>query len=130
MLALLPPKIRRGAVLIDPSYELKTEFTDVARLLGRASQRWPQGTYIVWYPILARERHLNLVEKLARLPQERKYHSELRWRVSASTRGLLGSGLIVLNAPWRFEVGFDASLATLASILSNGTTAEHESELL
>ena len=137
LLALIPPKIRRGLILLDPSYEVKTEYANIARLLKSASHKWAQGIFIVWYPILAQERHKHLVERLGRLPQERKYRSELRWRTNAmaqasapSSRGLMGSGLVILNAPWQFEVGFDASIGILASILSKGDEAQHKSELL
>ena len=130
--ALTPPRIRRGATLIDPSYELKSEFSEIARRLEQVTQRWPEGIYIVWYPILRAERHLKLIEQLSRLPQERKYRCELRWHAveSDSRPGLTGSGLMILNTPWQFEVAFDAALTHLGATLWRRGSAQHESEFI
>ena len=48
--AQLPPSERRGLVLLDPPYESETEFDDLLAALALAHERWPTGTYCVWYP--------------------------------------------------------------------------------
>ena len=62
--SLLPPPSRRGVVLIDPSYELKTDYADVVTTLEDAFKRFPAGTYVVWYPIVARPEAHALARKL------------------------------------------------------------------
>jgi len=62
--ALLPPPSRRGLVLIDPSYELKTDYEQVMDSLEDAMKRFPTGTYAVWYPVIARPEAHALARKL------------------------------------------------------------------
>jgi 23S rRNA (adenine2030-N6)-methyltransferase len=62
--ALLPPPSRRGAVLIDPSYELKTDYPAVLDTLEDALRRFPTGTYAVWYPVIGRAEAHTLARKL------------------------------------------------------------------
>lgn len=62
--ALLPPPSRRGLVLIDPSYELKTDYDQVMDALEDAMKRFPTGTYAVWYPVIGRPEAHALARKL------------------------------------------------------------------
>jgi len=62
--ALLPPPTRRGLVLIDPSYELKTDYAAVIDCLEDALRRFPTGTYAIWYPVIARPEAHALPRKL------------------------------------------------------------------
>ena len=52
----LPPPERRGVVLIDPSYELKTDYQDVVAALAIAHHRFATGTFLLWYPVIERAR--------------------------------------------------------------------------
>ena len=66
--AYLPPKERRGVVLIDPPFEAPDEASAVERALERALRKWPSGTYIAWRPIReaqADSRFLNSIAALA-----------------------------------------------------------------
>ena len=49
--ALLPPAERRGLIFIDPSYEIKTDYRDIARALKAAYDRFSTGVYCLWYPV-------------------------------------------------------------------------------
>src|SRR5579871_1441945 len=49
--AYVPPKERRGVVLIDPPYEAKDEFVRLADALGTARRKWATGIFLLWYPI-------------------------------------------------------------------------------
>lgn len=62
--ALLPPPTRRGLVLIDPSYELKTDYAEVVACLEDALKRFPTGTYAVWYPVIGRPEAHAMARKL------------------------------------------------------------------
>jgi len=99
--ALLPPPIRRGLVLIDPSYEVRDEYENVVKLLGQALSRWPNGIFALWYPVLPDRRQDVLVRRLEALGPPGLLISE--YRFSAAAVGLNGSGLAVVNPPWQFD---------------------------
>ena len=96
--AAVPPAIRRGMVLIDPSYEVKSEYESVSRALEKALLRWKEGIYVVWYPILPQRRHEKLLAALAKL---KPLISEIAPQ-KAPARGLQGAGLAIFNPPFGF----------------------------
>ena len=57
--AHIPPKERRGLVLIDPPFELKDEFQTLGRQMREWKKRWATGVFLLWYPIKA---HLPVAE--------------------------------------------------------------------
>ena len=67
--ALLPPPTRRGLVLVDPSYELKTDYAAVLDCLEDALRRFPTGTYAIWYPVIGRPEAHALPRKLKTLSE-------------------------------------------------------------
>ena len=100
-LALCPPHPRRGILVIDPSYEVKTEYGKAADFLLKLHKKWAEGVLFLWYPVLKEENHLPMVDKLkeAGLP---KYHqSEIRF--PSVREGMLGSGVIIVNTPYGCE---------------------------
>ena len=117
--ALLPPPIRRGLVLIDPSYEMKREYEDIVQLLGRALRRWANGIYLLWYPILPEARHRRLLREVESLAAPKTLVSE--YVFSASASGLQGSGLVLLNAPWQFGAELDTAMQHIIDVLGFGT---------
>src|SRR5262249_62419035 len=52
--AYVPPKERRGLVLIDPPYEEKREFARMTDALAAAQRKWATGIFLLWYPIKER----------------------------------------------------------------------------
>ncbi len=113
LLGLTPPNPRRGLVLIDPSYEVKTEYAGVAEKTAAAVKKWREGVFVIWYPILKEARHSAMIEALKANVSEEMVIDEL----SLSTKrgdavsGLLGTGLVVINPPWQFDVALrDAGL--------------------
>lgn len=52
---LVPPREKRGLVLIDPAYEIKGEFDRVVETVTSAWQKWPTGIYAIWYPVQKRQ---------------------------------------------------------------------------
>ena len=118
--ALLPPPIRRGLVLIDPSYEVKDEYEGIVSLLRKAIGRWATGVYLLWYPLLAEPRHRRLLRRLEALGPPRTLISECRF--GARVTGLEGSGLAVVNAPWRFDAELlDAMRHVVAALDVDGS---------
>ncbi len=125
---LLPPTIRRGLLLIDPSYELKGEYEKVANDVVRAVARWPEGIVAVWFPLLADNRHEPLLAGLKditapTLISQLDFHNQGLPDVPA--RGLRGTGLIVINPPWQFDKAARNIGDALAPILGDGPKAKH-----
>ena len=97
--ALTPPTPRRGLMLIDPSYEIKTDYTDIPRHMARIARAWNVGILVLWYPILTARTHLPMLEALgARFPDALRH--EVRFPPARPGHGMVGSGLFVVNAPY------------------------------
>jgi len=118
--ALVPPPIRRGIVLIDPSYEVKSEYGAVVELLGKVLRRWSTAVCVLWYPLLREARHRHLLRSAAALSLPAASACELRF--PATQGGLEGSGLIVVNTPWQFADAFEAAMRYVAAALGEGTS--------
>jgi 23S rRNA (adenine2030-N6)-methyltransferase len=116
--ALLPPRIRRGLVFIDPSYEIKTEYEDIVDLLGLALSRWATGIYLLWYPLLPEARDRRLLRQIERLAPPKTLVSEFSF--SGSANGLNGSGLVVVNAPWQFDEELTVAMQYIVDVLGIG----------
>jgi len=96
--ALLPPASRRAVALIDPPYEIKQDYQKVVQVIEQSLQRFPTGTFIVWYPLLPRHEPLKMVQQLHQLPMESWLDVRLQIRDEATN--MFGSGLFIVNPPW------------------------------
>ena len=119
-----PAPIRRGLVLIDPSYEVKDEYETSVSLLGRALERFGTGVFMLWYPLLAEERHLRLKRLLEELEPPKTLISE--YRFSDKLVGLQGSGLAIVNAPWQVDEALGRAMQYVAAALGEGRDGRHE----
>ncbi len=100
LLALSPPKPRRGLALIDPSYERKEEYGETAAFALDLARKWPEAAILIWYPILAAGRHGPMVERLrAAMPGVIIDETTFPAHKGRAT-GMTGSGLALLNAPY------------------------------
>ncbi len=115
--AHLPPKERRGLVLLDPPFEKENEFTQLTNGLARAHRRWATGIYMLWYPIKGRTQPDALAKRLRRLGIPKLLRSELTVSSLADPDRLNGSGLIVVNPPWTLEKELSVMLPALAEML-------------
>jgi|SRR5690606_36264399 len=106
--AVVPPRERRGLVLIDPAYERREELDAVLEMLPVLLRRWPNGVYAVWYPLLHKPEVRAYVRRLRELEMPRRFQVELQVARPGSV-GLLGSGLVIANLPY----GLDAPLKTI-----------------
>jgi 23S rRNA (adenine2030-N6)-methyltransferase len=103
---LLPPPSRRALVLIDPSYEIKTDYRSVLESLRAAMTKFPSGTYAVWYPMLKRIEAQQLVPRLKTLCGQHKGCEYLNATLAINAGGpdgfggLWGSGMFIINPPW------------------------------
>ena len=108
LLKQLPPKQPRLLTLIDPSYEIKSDYVDVAETLGKAWQKCRHGVYLVWYPILTSGLQVQLKEAVRHTDVRKVLCSEVSLS-NPPARGMIGSGMLVVNPPW----GFDARLSAM-----------------
>ena len=116
--ALMPPAARRAAVLIDPAYEDKTDYGKVINTLRDALQRFATGTYVLWYPLLARREAVELPERLLKLGAGNWLHVTLSTQPPATDGlGMTGSGLFVINPPWTLPAMLEDTLPWLAEQL-------------
>jgi 23S rRNA (adenine2030-N6)-methyltransferase len=110
--ALLPPPSRRGLILIDPPYEQDSDYKQVLTALQDGLQRFAQGAYLVWYPLLSQRASQKLPERLRALPDTRWLSVELRIQ-RPSSLGLWGSGMHIVNPPWQLQTNLAACLPYL-----------------
>ena len=100
--AVLPPPSRRGLVLIDPSYELASDYRAVVAALRDGMQRFATGTYAVWYPLLQRRESIQLPDNLRRAAGADWLDIALQVNApSPEGLGLHGSGMFIVNPPWK-----------------------------
>ena len=95
-LAISPPRPRKGLVLVDPSYEVKTEYAETARFAHKLVVKWPEAVVLIWYPVLEAKKHHELLEGL-KLPHQKH-------ETFFSGERALGSGLVCIGAPFGFTL--------------------------
>lgn len=102
-MAISPPTPRRGMLLIDPSYEVKADYTALPRLIDRITRKWAVGIIALWYPILTDNRHRPMIQALAATRPEALI-SEVNFPPARAGHSMVGSGMFVINPPWGLDV--------------------------
>ncbi|MBZ9558686.1 MULTISPECIES: 23S rRNA (adenine(2030)-N(6))-methyltransferase RlmJ [unclassified Modicisalibacter] len=121
---LLPVATPRLCVLIDPSYERKAEYLEVAETLQKVVRKARHAVVVIWYPLLPAGRHETLLERLRDAGIRKLWRSEIRLSDGTdATHGMQGSGVVILNPPWGLGDELDASLARLVPLW--GGSARH-----
>jgi 23S rRNA (adenine2030-N6)-methyltransferase len=116
--AFLPPKERRGVVLIDPPFEALGEFARLAEGLLTAHRKWPTGIYLLWYPIKEPRQTAAFASRIMRLKVPKILRTELKIAAATDQAQLLGSGLLVVNPPWTLESELKILLPALTLALA------------
>lgn len=134
--ALTPPATKRGAALIDPSYEEASDYTMAADTISAVHKKWSNGIIMLWYPLLAHreseiEGMINQITNEARSQNanieiadlrlqvfDKNEHKEVSLEEFRASKGknpprLYGSGMLILNAPWMLK---ENTLETIAYI--------------
>jgi 23S rRNA (adenine2030-N6)-methyltransferase len=132
--AYVPPRERRGVVLIDPPYEAKDEFACLAEALAAARRKWATGIFLLWYPIKERAGPDRLATALRRGAAAKSapkiLRAEVEWTPQPSGR-LSGAGLIIVNPPWRLAEELEQRLLpTLLSVLGRPTVGQGKMDWL
>ncbi|THJ32252.1 23S rRNA (adenine(2030)-N(6))-methyltransferase RlmJ [Lampropedia aestuarii] len=141
-LKFLPPPSRRALVLCDPSYELKTDYGQVAQWLSDALRKFATGTYIIWYPVIPRPEAHELPRKLktiARQAGKSWLHATLAIKTGgksgvqlpgerAERTGMVASGVVVVNPPFVLREQLQQALPELVKALGQDHVAAHTLE--
>ena len=128
--ALLPPPERRGLVLLDPAYELKDEFDRLLEAVQLIHRRWANGVIAVWYPILDRAPSLRFQRSLQKLAIPAMLCAELGLYPYDAPLGLHGTGMILINPPWKLDETLGRLLPELRQCLRVGDHGQTRLEWL
>lgn len=116
--AHLPPKEKRGLVLVDPPFEQAGEFERLVERLSRAWRRWPGGIYALWYPIKDRPAVAAFRKALASAGISKILDIGFEVRRASSEPRLDGSGMVIVNPPFTLEAELRIILAQLHGLLA------------
>lgn len=124
--SLLPPPAsgggsRRAMVLIDPSYEIKTDYAKVGAAIQDSLRRFVTGVYLVWYPIIPRPEAHSLPRRLKTLAQQAQrpwLNATLHVGALPQETGLSASGMFIVNPPHTLKASLDAALPQVLAALS------------
>lgn len=119
--AVLPPAEKRALIMIDPPYEVKSDYGAAFSALERAAKKFATGVYALWYPLLERADMTAMVKKLERLPVK-SLLAELPV-AAASSQGMYGSGMFLINPPWLLQDQLKRCLPYLQTVLANADAA-------
>lgn len=127
--AYLPPKERRGIVLIDPPFEAPEEAAAVERALERGLSKWPSGTYVAWRPIREAQADSRFLNSIAALGAPNILRLELDvgyGPIGAHGQAPLArAGLLVVNPPHTLMEEARTMLPWLAQTLTRGGVGRH-----
>ncbi len=128
--SLLPPKERRGVVLVDPPFEEPDEFGRLTRGLASAAKRFAGGIILLWYPIKDRAAVARFHRDLQDLGLAKLLAVELMIRAQRRTDELVGTGLVMLNPPFLLDARLAQLVPSLAETLAQGAGASCRVEWL
>ena len=119
----VPPITRRGVVLIDPSYEIKTDYTRTLAALRESLERFPEGIVIVWLPQVALVEATQLPQRLKAAADTGAKKGWLNARLTVAQAdargfGLMGSSVFVANPPHTLFADLQPVLPFLAQALA------------
>jgi 23S rRNA (adenine2030-N6)-methyltransferase len=118
--AQLPPKEKRGLVLVDPPFEVEGEFERLVEELVKAHKRFPAGVYALWYPLKDRHERDAFLGALAATGIPKLLRIEVSVRAPAMPARLFGTGMIVVNPPFTLAAELQVLLPAVASVLADG----------
>ncbi|MEP5088984.1 MAG: 23S rRNA (adenine(2030)-N(6))-methyltransferase RlmJ, partial [Paracoccaceae bacterium] len=113
-LSVAPPVPRRGLMLIDPSYEIKSDYDTIPGFIARVHRKWNVGVVVLWYPILSNGLHKGMLGALTAQTLPKVLHHEVRFAPARPGHGMIGSGLFIVNGPY----GVEAQAEHLSRVIS------------
>ncbi|MGB3865829.1 MAG: 23S rRNA (adenine(2030)-N(6))-methyltransferase RlmJ [Xanthobacteraceae bacterium] len=127
--AFVPPKERRGLVLIDPPFEQEGEFERLARVFSETFAKWSTGIYMLWYPVKSRRAADALARQVAAIcPADKCLRLEFSVAPVVEGGGLTSAGLLIVNPPWTLATELKTILPQLQKPLGRGGAARFRLE--
>lgn len=117
---LLPPPDRRALVLLDPSYEVKSDYQQLVKQVIQAHKRFATGTFAIWYPVVLRQRIDEMEIALKKSGITNIQLMELGLQPDNPEHGMTSSGMILINPPWTLWQAMEDALPWLVDTLSDG----------
>ncbi|RWH84240.1 MAG: 23S rRNA (adenine(2030)-N(6))-methyltransferase RlmJ [Mesorhizobium sp.] len=115
--AHLPPKEKRGLVLVDPPFEEEGEFDRLVEGLRKAHKRWPGGIYALWYPVKNRKAVAAFRKALVQSGVPKLLDIGFEIRPPSAEPSLDGCGMVVVNPPFTLEGELRTLLPALHTLL-------------
>lgn len=115
--AYLPPKEKRGLVLIDPPFEIAGEFQRLIEGLEKAQKRFSGGTYALWYPIKDSKAVKNFHQAAFDTGIEKILDVQLSVRADTEEARFNGTGMMIVNPPYTLENELKILLPWLCDLL-------------
>lgn len=125
--ALTPPATKRGAVLIDPSYEENQDYVDATKTICQINKKWSNGIILLWYPLLVHrqseiEAMISTITDSVKSVNENTEISNLQLTVYPKEKTdlprLYGSGMLVINSPWQLKESAGQVIEYVEGVLS------------
>ena len=144
LLALTPPDMQRGMVLIDPSYEVASEYQKVVDTVITAYKKWNSAIYVIWYPLISDRKSASatfnssiskkgksetMIESLTHHSFKNLLKVEL-CVTSNDAGGMYGSGMLIINAPWKLDEKIKESLQELSPLMAQSDAASYSVDWL
>ncbi|AFU97995.1 23S rRNA (adenine(2030)-N(6))-methyltransferase RlmJ [Simiduia agarivorans] len=120
IISLLPPACRRGLVMIDPSYEVKTEYLLLVRQLEKMVRRFATGIYAIWYPVVDERRTEDMLDAIANTGIKNIQRFELGLTRDHQQPGMTATGMLIINPPWTLKDTLGESLRWLSTQVYTG----------
>lgn len=118
--SFLPPKEKRGLVLVDPAFEVTDEFERMTDAVTTAHRKWPGGTYALWYPL----KDARAIRRMHETFAETGLRDVLTLQLTAGRSGpdtrMLGSGMTLINPPFTLADEMRLILPWLADVVHQG----------
>ncbi len=123
--SFLPPKERRGVVVIDPAFEAPGEYDRLADGLIRGWKRWQSGIFLAWYPVKDRAAVRKFHARMATSGVRNILVAELSAGRAMPDSPMRASSIMIVNPPWGLREGLSDALPWLASALGEGSQARN-----
>ena len=130
LLAHVPPQSRRALVLLDPSYEIKTDYTEVYETVIKAHKKFSTGVYAIWYPVVVKRHSEKLKNNFIKSGIKKIHCYELGIYPEASDKGMKAAGMIVINPPWKLMDEMSVLLPKLHDTLTQGAHTHYQCDVL
>ncbi|MEP2717209.1 23S rRNA (adenine(2030)-N(6))-methyltransferase RlmJ [Pseudophaeobacter sp.] len=101
--SLAPPTPRRGILLIDPSYEIKSDYGRIPGIIAHLHRKWNVGVIALWYPLLKDGAHVPMLRALENQGLPGALRHEVRFPPAREGHRMIGSGMFLVNAPFGTE---------------------------